>query len=76
MLTIGSSVRYGRAVVDAQVPVEGLEDPLQGDPRAWGAAQEVALDSKPCGGCAGVDVCLGNVPLDLLQSVPQHVVSC
>ena len=69
MQTIGGCIRDGGSIVDAQVPVEGVEDALQGHPRARGAAQEVVLDGQPGRGGARVDVSLGDVALDLLQRV-------
>ena len=69
MHTVGGRIRDGGGIVDAQVPVEGIEDTLQGHSRAGGAAQEILLDGQP--GCGGtrVDVSLGNVALDLLQAI-------
>ena len=67
--TIGGRVWDGGGIVDAQVPVKGVEDALQGHSRAGGAAQEVLLNGQPGRGGAWVDVCLGNVALDLLQRV-------
>ena len=69
MQTVGGRVRDGGSIVDAQVPVEGVEDALQGHSRAGGAAQEVLLNSQPGRGGAWVDVCLGDMALDLLQRV-------